>query len=75
MQNWGWFNQPFFLSLGINQNNISMQFYAPTYLQSAHPNSIQIEEKIIEDLGMNGWDLYTSLQTPVEVEEFIRELI
>lgn len=52
-----------------------MQFYAPTYLQSAHPNSIQIEEKIIENLGMNGWDLYTSLQTPVEVEEFIRELI
>lgn len=48
------------------------RFYAPTYIVQKHGADKAKEiEANIEDEGANTWDLFTSLETPQEVDNFI----
>jgi hypothetical protein len=48
------------------------RFYAPTYIvQKYGTNKAKEIETNIEDEGANMWDLFTSLETPQEVDNFI----
>ena len=50
----------------------SDKFYAPTYITQKYGAAKAKEiEANIEDEGANTWDLFTSLETPKEVDDFI----
>jgi len=49
------------------------KFYAPTYLEKVFGKKIasEIEDQIIEDWGLNGWDNFTSMTTKEDVDSFL----
>jgi hypothetical protein len=55
---------------GMDEN--ADKFYAPTYIVQKYGAAKAKEiEANIEDEGANTWDLFTSLETPKEVDDFI----
>jgi hypothetical protein len=55
---------------GMDEN--ADKFYAPTYITQKYGAAKAKEiEANIEDEGANTWDLFTSLETPKEVDDFI----
>lgn len=49
-------------------------FYAPSYLKKKYPNNYKEIEEDIDEMGPNAWNLFTSLESPEEVEDFIQGL-
>ena len=57
---------------GILKEDVT-RFYAPDYVEKKYGKEEAKEiEQNIEDEGNNTWDLYLSLETPEEVEDFIQ---
>lgn len=52
-------------------------FIPSDYLWSEYgeEKAAEIEDRIMEDLGTNGWDMFTSLETPDEVDQFIQPFL
>jgi hypothetical protein len=46
-------------------------FYSRDYVKQKYGEKADEIEQNIEDEGENNWDLYTSLETPAEVDEFV----
>ena len=48
------------------------KFYSRDYIKQQYPDEVAQIEQDIEDEHPNIWDLYTSLETPEETDDFIQ---